>query len=352
MAAVQDLPLQLPRRDAPYHFVALIGASVVVLSVAGEPLVHPGYALAGVLLWLIGAARMLQSGQMGALAAAAANLACRAEPYHLTMLIGAAVVVLSVVGEPSVHAGYALAGFLLWLLGASRLLLFGQLGAPAVAAASLARRATPYHHLLMLIGAPAVVFSVACEPSVHAGYALAGFLLWLLGAARLLPLAQFGAPAAAAANLARRAAPYHHLLMLIGASAVVFSVAGEPPVLAGCALARFLLWLLGAARLLLSGQMGARAAAAAAAAANLGRRAAPCPHLPMLIGASALVFSVVGEPPVHAGYVFAAYLLWLLGVAKLLFSRKLHALSPGALAAAAADVAMEKLKHFIFCRGD
>ncbi|KAL6609529.1 hypothetical protein ACP70R_039498 [Stipagrostis hirtigluma subsp. patula] len=126
MARVQDLPLQVPRRDAPYHFVALIGASVVVLSVAGEPPVHPGYALAGFLLWLIGAARLLQSGHMGALAAAAANLARRAaRGHHLLMLIGASAVVFSVAGEPPVDEWFALAGFLLWLLGVANL-LFGR----------------------------------------------------------------------------------------------------------------------------------------------------------------------------------------------------------------------------------
>ncbi|KAL6609537.1 hypothetical protein ACP70R_039506 [Stipagrostis hirtigluma subsp. patula] len=188
MAGVQDLRLQLPRRDAPYHFIALIGASVVVLSAAGEPPVRAGYALAGFLLWLLGAARLLSLSHMGAYAAAAANLARSAVPCHyLLVLIGASVVVLSVAGEPPVHAGYALAGFLLWLLGAARLLPFGKTGALAAAAAHLARHgAAYYHHLLMLIGASAVVFSIAGEPPVGEVLALTGFLLWILGVANLL----------------------------------------------------------------------------------------------------------------------------------------------------------------------
>jgi hypothetical protein len=41
------------------------------------------------------------------------------------MLLGASVVLLSAVGEPSaVHAGCAHTGLLLWLLGVARLLLF------------------------------------------------------------------------------------------------------------------------------------------------------------------------------------------------------------------------------------
>ena len=50
----------------------------------------------------------------------------RPVPYHLPlMLLGASVVLLSAVGEPSaVHAGCALTGLLLWLLGVARLLLF------------------------------------------------------------------------------------------------------------------------------------------------------------------------------------------------------------------------------------
>ncbi|KAL6618833.1 hypothetical protein ACP70R_033972 [Stipagrostis hirtigluma subsp. patula] len=144
-------------------------------------------------------------------------------------------------------------------------------------------------------------------------------------------------------QLPRRDAPYY-FVALVGASVVVFFVAGEPPVHPGYALAGFLLWLLGAARLLLLGQLGARAAAAA----NLARRAARCHHLFMLIGASAVVFSVVGEPPVDEWFALAGFLLWLLGVANLLFGRTLHALSPGVLA----NVAMEKLKYFISGRGD
>ncbi|KAL6609545.1 hypothetical protein ACP70R_039514 [Stipagrostis hirtigluma subsp. patula] len=88
-------------------------------------------------------------------------------------------------------------------------------------------------HLLMLLGASVVVFAVAGEPSVDAGHALAGFLLWLLGVARLLLFGQIGQRPlfpgrleATTANLARRGAP---LLLLIGASVVVVSVAGGPP---------------------------------------------------------------------------------------------------------------------------
>ncbi|OEL35078.1 hypothetical protein BAE44_0003903 [Dichanthelium oligosanthes] len=65
-------------------------------------------------------------------------------------------------------------------------------------------------------------------------------------------------------------------LALLGASVVVFSVVGNPPppINAWCALAGFLVWLLGVARLLLLGQVGPRplltgALVAAADAANL-----------------------------------------------------------------------------------
>ncbi|KAL6609533.1 hypothetical protein ACP70R_039502 [Stipagrostis hirtigluma subsp. patula] len=146
MAGAQDLVLQPPRpmlrRDAPCHFTALLGASVVALSVAGERPVHAGCALAGLLLWLVGVARLLlqlrQAGQHplfpGALAAAAACLARAASHHQLLMLLGGSVVVASVVGEPPIHAGYPLAGFLLWTLGAARLLFPGALAAAAAAA--------------------------------------------------------------------------------------------------------------------------------------------------------------------------------------------------------------------------
>jgi hypothetical protein len=54
--------------------------------------------------------------------------------------------VLSVVVRPPVHAGCALAGFLLWLLGIPRLLLFGRIGfglpmSPAELAAATAKLA-------------------------------------------------------------------------------------------------------------------------------------------------------------------------------------------------------------------
>ncbi|CAN6336887.1 unnamed protein product [Urochloa humidicola] len=61
MAGVQELP----RRCGPYHFVALLGASLLVLSVSGEPPVHAGCAIFGFLLWLLGVARLLLFGPIG-----------------------------------------------------------------------------------------------------------------------------------------------------------------------------------------------------------------------------------------------------------------------------------------------
>ncbi|RCV16657.1 hypothetical protein SEVIR_3G158800v4 [Setaria viridis] len=89
MAAVQELPLQVPRpipnprREGPSCFLALLGASLVVLFVVVKPPVHAGCALAGFLVWLMGMARLLLFGQIGrqrqvypaALAAATAKLA-------------------------------------------------------------------------------------------------------------------------------------------------------------------------------------------------------------------------------------------------------------------------------------
>ncbi|TVT98790.1 hypothetical protein EJB05_55879, partial [Eragrostis curvula] len=84
MAGVQELVPPVPRRDGRYHFLALLGASVVVLSAVGKPPVHAGYALAGFLLWLVGVARIFLFVQIGQqlplffpklFGAAAANLA-------------------------------------------------------------------------------------------------------------------------------------------------------------------------------------------------------------------------------------------------------------------------------------
>ncbi|KAF8716280.1 hypothetical protein HU200_026565 [Digitaria exilis] len=90
-AVVQQelLPLQAPPRpvhlrEGPSRFLALLGASLVVFSVAVEPPVHAWFGLAGLLLWLMGMARLLLFGQIGrllfpaypaALAAATAKLA-------------------------------------------------------------------------------------------------------------------------------------------------------------------------------------------------------------------------------------------------------------------------------------
>ncbi|KAL5229769.1 hypothetical protein ABZP36_028545 [Zizania latifolia] len=68
MAAARQLPLQLPRPaeqmprrgGALCGLFLLIGASVVVWSVAGKPpAAHAGYALAGFSLWLLGIALLL-----------------------------------------------------------------------------------------------------------------------------------------------------------------------------------------------------------------------------------------------------------------------------------------------------
>lgn len=68
-AAHQELPLQHQRsilgRQGSYHFLALLGASMVVFSVVGDPPVHAGFALAGFLIWLLGLARLLLFGQVG-----------------------------------------------------------------------------------------------------------------------------------------------------------------------------------------------------------------------------------------------------------------------------------------------
>ncbi|CAL4931880.1 unnamed protein product [Urochloa decumbens] len=66
---VQELPLRvpppIPRRQGPSRFLALLGASLLVLSLVVKPPVHAGLALAGFLLWLLWAARLLLSGQVG-----------------------------------------------------------------------------------------------------------------------------------------------------------------------------------------------------------------------------------------------------------------------------------------------
>jgi hypothetical protein len=60
------------------------------------------------------------------------------------MLLGASVILFAAIGEPSaVDAGCALAGLMLWLLGVARLLLFATRlplpgGAPTTAAANSA----------------------------------------------------------------------------------------------------------------------------------------------------------------------------------------------------------------------
>ncbi|KAL6609542.1 hypothetical protein ACP70R_039511 [Stipagrostis hirtigluma subsp. patula] len=151
--------------------------------------------------------------------------------------------------------------------------------------------------------------------------------------------------------------PCRFLALLLGASAVVTSVAGEPSTVhAVFALAGFLLWLLGVARLLLFGQIGQHPMSPGALAANIARRAAPYHHLLMLLGGSVVVASVAGEPPIHAGHgAFVGFMLWLLGVAGLMFGlagRGQHPLFRRALAAAAADFAVAKLKGLIFGRQD
>ncbi|CAL4909448.1 unnamed protein product [Urochloa decumbens] len=87
MAGLQELPLQvpppIPRGEGPSGLIALIGASLVVLSLVVKPPVHAGCALAGFVLWLIGMARLLLFGRIelqrpvspAALAAATAKLA-------------------------------------------------------------------------------------------------------------------------------------------------------------------------------------------------------------------------------------------------------------------------------------
>ncbi|CAL5096135.1 unnamed protein product [Urochloa decumbens] len=83
MAGVQELHLQVPRREGPSGFLALIGVSLVVLSLVVKPPVQAGCGLAGFLLWLLWAARLLLFGPIGrqcpvspaALAATTANLA-------------------------------------------------------------------------------------------------------------------------------------------------------------------------------------------------------------------------------------------------------------------------------------
>ncbi|RCV16659.1 hypothetical protein SETIT_3G156000v2 [Setaria italica] len=85
---------------------------------------------------------------------------------------------------------------------------------------------------------------------------------------------------------------------------------------------------------------------------------APNTSLIMLLGASAVVvFSVAGEAPVHAGFALAGFLLWLLGVARLLLLGRIgdglrRPLFMGALVPAAANLAVDKLKHFVFGRQD
>ncbi|TVT98793.1 hypothetical protein EJB05_55882, partial [Eragrostis curvula] len=68
MTGAQDLPLQLRRpvldRPGTHRFLALLGASMVVLFVVSTPPVHAGYALAGFLVWLLGMARLLLFGQI------------------------------------------------------------------------------------------------------------------------------------------------------------------------------------------------------------------------------------------------------------------------------------------------
>ncbi|BAH93243.1 Os05g0552000 [Oryza sativa Japonica Group] len=74
------------------------------------------------------------------------------------------------------------------------------------AAAPMPRGAHALYGLLALLGASVVVWSVAGKPpAAHAGHALAGFLLWLLGMIALL-LSPYAAqplfPVATTANLA------------------------------------------------------------------------------------------------------------------------------------------------------
>ncbi|CAO2038626.1 unnamed protein product [Urochloa humidicola] len=75
--------VQVPRREGPSGFLALIGASLVVLSLVVKPPVRAGCGLAGFLLWFLWAARLLPFGPIGrqcpvspaALAATTAKLA-------------------------------------------------------------------------------------------------------------------------------------------------------------------------------------------------------------------------------------------------------------------------------------
>ncbi|KAF8727473.1 hypothetical protein HU200_019081 [Digitaria exilis] len=79
----QAAPRQVHLREGPSRFIALLGASLVVFSVAVEPPVHAWFGLVGFLLWLMWMARLLLFGQIGrlfpaytaALAAATAKLA-------------------------------------------------------------------------------------------------------------------------------------------------------------------------------------------------------------------------------------------------------------------------------------
>ena len=85
------------------------------------------------------------------------------------------------------------------------------------------------------------------------------------------------------------------------------------------------------------------------------RREGPSAGFLALLGASVVVFSVaVVKPPVRAGFGLAGFLLWLLGVARLLLfgqiARRQRPVSPAALAAATARLAADKLKHLFFHR--
>ncbi|CAN6327374.1 unnamed protein product [Urochloa humidicola] len=66
---VQELSLRvpppIPHREGPSRFLALVGASLVVFSVVVKPPVHAVLALAGFLLWLLGSACLLLFGQVG-----------------------------------------------------------------------------------------------------------------------------------------------------------------------------------------------------------------------------------------------------------------------------------------------
>nr|TKW26018.1 hypothetical protein SEVIR_3G158833v2 [Setaria viridis] len=87
MAGVRALPPPDPRPMSPCHFLALLGASVVLFSVAGEPSgVHAEFALAGFLLWLLGVAH-LQFGHRlpGAPAIAATSPAVEEELKNLVL---------------------------------------------------------------------------------------------------------------------------------------------------------------------------------------------------------------------------------------------------------------------------